>query len=87
MPAVAMTSPATSTRSGGNSSVPTTRRPRRSGTTLAQAFRDMGRYADARELDQDLLDRRRVLGEDHPSTRVSASNLADDLRALSQTEG
>ncbi len=57
------------------------------GYYLAQAFRDMGRYADARDLDQDLLDRRRLLGEDHPSTLVSASNLADDLRALSQTEG
>ena len=36
---------------------------------LAWALRDMGRYAEARELDEDTLARcRRVLGEDHPDT-------------------
>jgi hypothetical protein len=35
------------------------------------------------DLDQDTLDRkRRVLGEDHPSTLISAKNLARDLRTL-----
>lgn len=34
----------------------------------------------ARDLDQDTLDRRRrVLGENHPDTLNSASNLANDL--------
>ena len=52
---------------------------------LARALRDMGRYADARELDQDTLDRsRRVLGEDHPDTLASANNLVNDLRALGE---
>jgi hypothetical protein len=41
----------------------------------------------ARELDQDILDRRhRVLGEDHPSTLTSANNLANDLRALGEAD-
>ncbi|MDQ2883982.1 MAG: tetratricopeptide repeat protein [Actinomycetota bacterium] len=30
--------------------------------------------------------RRRVLGEEHPHTLLSANNLADDLRALGQHE-
>ena len=35
------------------------------------------------QLDEDTLTRsRRVLGEDHPDTLISASNLAVDLRAL-----
>jgi len=43
----------------------------------------MGRYAEARDLYQDTLDRcRRVLGDDHPNTLTSASNLANDLRDL-----
>ena len=45
----------------------------------------MGRYAEARDLDQDTLDRRRrVLGEDHPDTLSSANNLATDLRELGE---
>jgi hypothetical protein len=37
-------------------------------------------YQAARELDEDTLARkRRVLGEDHPSTLTTASNLANDL--------
>ena len=45
----------------------------------------MGRYAEARDLDEDTLARRRrVLGEDHPGTLISASNLADDLRDLGE---
>ena len=43
----------------------------------------LGEVAAARKLDQDTLDRkRRVLGEDHPGTLASASNLAADLREL-----
>jgi len=37
----------------------------------------------ARDLDQDTLDRRRrILGEDHPDTLISANNLAADQHAL-----
>jgi hypothetical protein len=43
----------------------------------------LGDLEAARNLDQDTLDRgRRVLGEGHPDTLISASNLADDLRLL-----
>ena len=45
----------------------------------------MGEYQAARELDEDTVARRRVLGDDHPNTRRSASNLAADLRALGET--
>jgi hypothetical protein len=45
----------------------------------------MGRWADARDLAQDTLDRRRrTLGQDHPATLTSAENLAADLRALGE---
>ena len=45
----------------------------------------MGHYAEARELDEDTLARcRRVLGEDHPDTLRSASNLAIDLSYLGE---
>jgi hypothetical protein len=55
-------------------------------TQLAWAMRDLGRYAEARDLAQDTLNRRRqVLGEDHPSTLNSACSLAADLRALGDT--
>jgi hypothetical protein len=48
---------------------------------LAWAYRLMGRYAEARDLDRDTLDRRRrVPGEDHPYTLDSALTLANDLR-------
>jgi hypothetical protein len=52
---------------------------------LAWALRDMGRYAEARELDEDTLARsRRVLGDDHRDTLNSANNLAYDLRSLGE---
>jgi tetratricopeptide (TPR) repeat protein len=52
---------------------------------LAWALQDMGRYAEARELDEDTLARsRRVLGEDHPGTLTSANNLANKLRDLGE---
>ena len=53
--------------------------------TLAQALREMGLYAQARDLDEDTLARRRrVLGQDHPGTLSSASNLAADLTNLGE---
>jgi hypothetical protein len=52
---------------------------------LAWALRDMGRYAEARELDEDTLAReRRVLGDDHPSTLATAGALALDLSRLGE---
>jgi len=61
---------------------------RAAGTYLAWALQEMGRYAEARELDEDTLARkRRVLGEDHPDTLTSANNLAADLRALGEAGG
>src|SRR5437667_275377 len=54
---------------------------------LAGALREMGRYADARALDQDALDRhRRAPGADHPQTLAAASHLAGALRALGEVE-
>jgi hypothetical protein len=41
----------------------------------------------ARDLDQDTLDRyRRVLGDDHPDTLRTASNLANDLADLGEVQ-
>jgi Tetratricopeptide repeat/NB-ARC domain len=52
---------------------------------LAWALRLMGRYAEACDLDQDTLNRRRrALGEDHPDTLDSANTLAVDLRFLGE---
>jgi Tetratricopeptide repeat len=52
---------------------------------LAWVLGDMGRYAEARELDEDTLARRRrVRGDDHPDTLTSASNLAVDPRGLGE---
>ena len=54
---------------------------------FAWALRNMACYTEARDLDQDTLDRRRrVLGEDHPHTLSSASNLALDLRELGEVQ-
>ena len=54
-------------------------------TTVAASLRGMGRYGEARELDEDTLARRRrVLGEDHPATQRSVRNLAADLRLLGE---
>jgi hypothetical protein len=47
----------------------------------------LGQHDGAARLNEDTLARRRrVLGEDHPDTLVSASNLAALLRAAGQTE-
>jgi tetratricopeptide (TPR) repeat protein len=54
---------------------------------LGWALREMGRYAEARDLHQDTLERRRrVLGEDHPDTLTSANNLANDLYRLGEVQ-
>jgi hypothetical protein len=51
----------------------------------AWALRNMGRYAEASELDEDTLARRRrLLGEDAPATLRSAGNLGGDLRGLGE---
>jgi Tetratricopeptide repeat len=45
----------------------------------------LGQLEAARDLDKDTLARRRrVLGEDHPDTRTSASNLALDQAAIAR---
>jgi hypothetical protein len=54
---------------------------------LAWTLQAMGHYAEARELDQDTLNRkRRILGEDHLSTLVSANHLVNDLRLLGEVQ-
>ena len=55
--------------------------------SLAEAWRGFARYEQARDLDEDTLQRRRrVLGPDHPHTLASAGNLALDLDGLGQVE-
>jgi len=39
--------------------------------TLADDLRALGQVQAARDLDQNTLDRRRILGEDHPDTLTS----------------
>jgi hypothetical protein len=54
---------------------------------LGWALRATGRYAEARDLDQDTLDRqRRILAEDHPSILATANNLALNLRYLGEVQ-
>ena len=53
---------------------------------LAIDLRALNEHQQARELDEDTLNRRRVLGDDHPDTLWSAHNLAIDLRALGQAD-
>ncbi|HYS36957.1 MAG TPA: FxSxx-COOH system tetratricopeptide repeat protein [Pseudonocardiaceae bacterium] len=54
---------------------------------LALGLQALGQVEQARDLDQDTLERcRRVFGDDDPYTLTSASNLAIDLRALGQDE-
>jgi tetratricopeptide (TPR) repeat protein len=56
-------------------------------TTLAQAKRRVGQYAEALKLDEDSsVRRRRLHGDDHPSTLQSCQNLADSLCALGNYE-
>jgi tetratricopeptide (TPR) repeat protein len=54
---------------------------------LAGAWRRFARYQQARELDENTLDRRRqALGPDHPDTLLSANNFALDLHELGEVE-
>ena len=58
------------------------------GDNLAGDLSNLGEHQAARELDEDTLARRRrVLGEDHPDTLTSASNLAVDLSDLGRVSG
>jgi hypothetical protein len=51
--------------------------------SLGDVAWDEGRYADAREVDEDVLARRRrIVGDDHRDTLTAASSLASDLRKL-----
>ena len=85
IPAPPMTLPRTCASTGATGSAMTTSTRWAAAHYLAWALRDMGRYAEARELDEDTLARcRRVLGEDHPDTLASANNLAIDLRMLGE---
>jgi hypothetical protein len=55
--------------------------------TLARVYAYLGRYREARDLDQDSLGReQRLRGDDDPNTLVSASNLAADLHYLGEYE-
>jgi transcriptional regulator with XRE-family HTH domain/tetratricopeptide (TPR) repeat protein len=57
------------------------------GIYLGWALEEMGRWAEARDLDQDVLDRRRrILGEDHPGTLTAAYDLASNLRRLGEVQ-
>jgi hypothetical protein len=48
---------------------------------------ERGQHQQARELDEDTLERRRrVLGDDHPGTLANARALAAALQALGETE-
>jgi hypothetical protein len=58
-----------------------------SATNLAIALRALGQHEQARDLDQDTLERsRRTFGVDHPDTLSSANGLANDLQDLGQHE-
>ena len=59
----------------------------RAATSVAEGLRQMGRFADARDVDADCLSRRRrVLGDDHPNTLASANNLAMDMSRLGEVQ-
>jgi len=54
---------------------------------LACGLSTLGEFQAARELDEDTLTRsRRVLGDDHPRTLSTASNLVEVLRDLDQND-
>jgi tetratricopeptide (TPR) repeat protein len=55
----------------------------RAADAVAQAYRDLGRFTKACEVDEDTLERRRrVFGDDHAETLAAAHNLAIDHHAL-----
>ena len=52
-------------------------------SALANVLYEMGRFAEARDLNEDTLARqRRILGWDHPDTQRTARNLDADLPVL-----
>ena len=54
---------------------------------LAEGLRGMGRYPEARALDEaSFAWRRNALGSDHPETLIAAHDLAVDLRKLREVE-
>jgi len=54
---------------------------------LARALQDLGRYAEARDLEQEVVARaRRVLGDDHLNTLVYATQLAISLGELGEVQ-
>jgi hypothetical protein len=54
-----------------------------SAINLAEDMRTLGEVLVARDLDQDSLNRlRRILGDDHPHTRLCSTNLAKDMLVL-----
>ncbi len=62
---------------------PDDRRTLASANTLALALSDMGRYAEARQVCEDIHSRhRRLYGDEHPRTFVTATNLASVLYKL-----
>ena len=74
-------------RGSARSSTSRTRRTLAAANNLALTLRIVGQYARAREIDQDVYDRRtEVLGADHPYTLSSAMNLARDLRDVGRYE-
>ncbi|HEY0531568.1 MAG TPA: FxSxx-COOH system tetratricopeptide repeat protein, partial [Actinoplanes sp.] len=55
--------------------------------TLASAYRMLGRYQQARRLDEDNVARlRRIRGDNHPDTLIATGNLAADLHQLGDFE-
>jgi tetratricopeptide (TPR) repeat protein len=66
---------------------PDDRHTLRAAVFAAEALGHMGRYDEARQLNEDALARcRRILGENHPETLSAASNLAIQLRALGEAQ-
>jgi MinD-like ATPase involved in chromosome partitioning or flagellar assembly/tetratricopeptide (TPR) repeat protein len=52
---------------------------------MANILRDMGRFAESKDLDDEVLSAQQdLLGPDHPHTLVTAGSLAADLRGLGQ---
>jgi MinD-like ATPase involved in chromosome partitioning or flagellar assembly/tetratricopeptide (TPR) repeat protein len=52
---------------------------------LANILRDLARFHEAREIDEEVLDgQRELLGPDHPHTLMTAGGLAADLKALGE---
>jgi hypothetical protein len=52
----------------------------RTAGNLAQSLSGQGKYAEAEQIEREVLDvKRRVLGEEHPSTLTTANNLAASL--------